>query len=133
MQVRSIAALSAARVLIAAAILSFAAPAAFATPQLRYGTGLWINPDESGWGLNLFHQGDTLFGALFVYGTDGRPRWYVASSLVSGDDGPLHDRPASYFGALYEATGPGFAGAFDPTRVTRRQVGNMKVDLGEDS
>src|SRR5688572_18221962 len=117
--------------LVCAAILSIAAPAAFATPQLRNATGLWINPDESGWGLNLFHQGDTLFGALFVYGTDGQPRWYVASSLVSSDDGPLDDRPASYFGAIYEATGPGFAGPFDPARVTRRQAGNMRVELGE--
>jgi hypothetical protein len=130
MQIRSFfAALSAGRVVILAAILSLAAPMALATPQLRNATGLWINPNESGWGLNLFHQGDTLFGALFVYGTDGRPRWYVASSLVSSDDGPLDDRPVSYFGAIYEATGPGFAGPFDPSTVTRRQAGNMKVDM----
>ena len=51
---------------LAAASLFVAAPAALATPQLRNATGLWINPDESGWGLNLFHQGDILFGALFV-------------------------------------------------------------------
>lgn len=120
-------------VLLCGAILSLAAPVASATPQYRNGTGLWLNPNESGWGLNLFHQGDTLFGALFVYGTDGRPRWYVASSLASGDDGPLHDRPVSYFGAIYEATGPWFGGPFDPARVTRRQAGNMKADLGETS
>lgn len=120
---------------IAAALLSFVilvmAPGAFATPQARYGTGLWINPDESGWGLNLFHQGDILFGALFVYGQDGRPRWYVASSLQSGDDGPLHDRAVTYTGGLYEATGPWFGGPFDASRVTRRQVGTMTVDLGD--
>jgi hypothetical protein len=32
----------------------------------------------------------------------------------------------SYFGALYEATGPGFAGPSIPRAVTRRQVGNMR-------
>lgn len=114
--------------LICAAILSLAAPVASATPQYRYGTGLWLNLDESGWGLNLFHQGDALFGALFVYGPDGRPKWYVASGLVGGDDG-LPDRSAIFSGALYEAAGPWFGGSFDPARVTRRQVGTMRIDL----
>ena len=113
---------------ILAAILSFA-PAAFATPQFRYGTGLWVNMDESGWGLNLFHQGDTLFGALFVYGTDGKAKWYVASGLTGGDAGSSLDQPTVFTGALYETTGPWFGGAFDPARVTRRQAGTMRVEL----
>ena len=87
------------RSLFAAAVLSLAASLAFATPQIRNVTGLWQNADESGWGLNLFHQGDILFGALFVYGSDGKPRWYVASNLVSNDDGPLHDAATTYTGA----------------------------------
>jgi hypothetical protein len=115
------------------AVLLLAASAAFATPQVHSATGLWINPDESGWGLNLFHQGDTLFGALFVYGADGRPRWYVASSLVSANDGPVHDRPGPYTGALYEASGPWFGGPFDPAKVTRRQAGTMRVDVGDNT
>lgn len=115
--------------LVCAAILSLAAPGASATPQYRYGTGLWLNLDESGWGLNLFHQGDALFGALFVYGPDGKPKWYVASGLVGGDEG-IPERSAVFSGVLYEATGPWFGGTFDPARVTRRQVGTMRVDLG---
>ena len=114
---------------LCAAVLSLAAPVASATPQYRYGTGLWLNLDESGWGLNLFHQGDAMFGALFVYGPDGRPRWYVASGLVGGDEG-LPERSAIFSGALYEAAGPWFGGAFDPATVTRREVGTMRVDLG---
>lgn len=113
---------------ILAAILSLAAPA-FATPQLRYGTGLWMNLAESGWGLNLFHQDDTLFGALFVYGADGKPRWYVASALFGGESGSANDQPTVFTGALYEASGPWFGGAFDPSRVTRRQAGIMRVEL----
>jgi hypothetical protein len=102
----------------------------FATPQIRNGTDLWLNPSESGWGLNVFHQGDTLFASLFVYGADGQPRWYTASSLVGGDDGPLHDRPTTYTGALFESTGPAFNVPFEPNTVTRRQVGTMTIDLG---
>lgn len=119
------------RSLFAAAVLSLAAGLAFATPQIRNVTGLWQNADESGWGLNLFHQGDILFGALFVYGSDGKPRWYVASSLVGNDDGPLHDAATTYTGALYEATGPYFGGAFDPAKVARRQVGTLRFQVGQ--
>lgn len=103
-----------------------------ATPQQHDGNDLWIAPDESGWGLNLFHQGDTLFASLFVYGPDGKARWYTGSSLVGDDGGPLHDRPAVYSGALYESSGPPVGAPFDPARVTRRQVGTMSVELGRE-
>jgi hypothetical protein len=115
------------------AAIAFAAATAGATPHQHDANDLWIVPNESGWGLNLFHQGDTLFGSLFVYGPDGKARWYTASSLVGDDGGPNHDRAAIYFGGLYESTGPAVGGAFDPARVTRRQVGTMSVELGAES
>jgi hypothetical protein len=115
---------------IAAVALWLAAGIAHATPHFHDGNDLWIVPGESGWGLNLFHQGDTLFASLFVYGVDGKARWYTASSLVGTDGGPLHDRPAVYTGALHESTGPAIGTAFDPSRVTRRQVGTLSVELG---
>lgn len=120
------------RNLLAAAFLSLAATASFATPQLRNVTGLWQNANESGWGLNLFHQGDVLFGALFVYGADGKPRWYVASGLQGNADGPLHDAATAYAGDLYEAAGPWFGGAFDPAKVTRRSVGTLRFQTTQD-
>src|SRR4051794_13939962 len=51
-----------------AALIASIAMSAFATPQPIDATDLWINPDESGWGVSVFHQGDTLFASLFVYG-----------------------------------------------------------------
>lgn len=114
--------------LFATLIAAIAIPA-FATPQQHDGNDLWIDPNESGWGLNLFHQGDMLFASLFVYGPNGQPRWYTASSLAGDDGGPAHDRPSIYTGALYETTGPGIGGPFDPSRVTRRQVGMMSIEL----
>jgi hypothetical protein len=109
------------RFLFAAAILSLALPV-FATPQPIDATDLWIKPDESGWGLSVFHQGDTLFASLFVYGPDGQPKWYTASNLSPG--------PTTYSGPLVEATGP-YLGApsFDPNAVTRRVVGTMTMRL----
>lgn len=104
------------------------ATSAFATPQQYDANDLWITPGESGWGLNLFHQGDTLFASLFVYGNDGRARWYTASSLV-GQDGGIDAPDPTYTGALAESTGPAIGTSFDPARVTRRQVGTMSVRL----
>src|SRR5512140_1408456 len=112
------------RSFLAAALILLASIPALATPQLRNGTDMWFDPAESGWGLNIFHQGDTIFACLFVFGPDGQPRWYVASSLAGGSDGP-------YSGALYEGTGPWFGGPFDPDAVTRRQVGTMTIAMGD--
>lgn len=44
-------------------------------------SGLWMNPEESGWGLSL-HMGFgyTLFGTIYVYGPDHEPRWYTLHS-----------------------------------------------------
>lgn len=109
-----------------AALVALAAMPALSTPQLHDGTDIWFPPAEPGWGINFFHQGNTLFVALFVYGPDGQPKWYVASDL-EGNGG---DRSTSYTGALYEATGPYFGGAFDPSAVAPRQVGTMTVSLG---
>ena len=114
----------------AAFVLACAASFAQATPQHKVATGLWIDPNESGWGLNLFHQGDTVWASLFVYGPDGQPRWYTASDLKSLDDGPSHNHPAFVTGDLYEATGPYFGGTFNAAAVQRRKVGTMSLDMG---
>jgi len=111
------------RSFLAALIASLAIPA-LATPQPIDATGLWIKPDESGWGISVFHQGSTLFASLFVYGPDGQPKWYTASSLEGGG--------TTYSGALTEATGPYFgAQPFDPNAVTRRTVGTMAMNLDD--
>ena len=107
---------------LAAAMLTAAIPA-FATPQSRSATDLWFNVNESGWGLNLIHQGDTVFASLFVYGPDGQPKWYYASGLAG--DG------SSYSGALYENTGPWFGGRFDGGPVSARQVGTLALSIGD--
>src|SRR4051812_839478 len=104
---------------LSAAVFAFGAGA---TPHFHDGNDLWVVPSESGWGINIFHQGDTLFASLFVYGPDGKARWYTGSSLVGDDGGPLHDRPAIYTGGLYESTGPALGNTFDASRVRRRQV-----------
>jgi hypothetical protein len=108
-----------------AAALAFAcATSALATPQPIDATGLWIDADEPGWGASVFHQADTLFASLFVYGADRQPKWYTASSMTGG--------PTVYSGALAEATGPYFgASSFDAGAVARRVVGTMTMTLDD--
>jgi hypothetical protein len=93
---------------------------AMATPQSVNVTGLWLKPDELGWGLYIDHQGDTLFATLFVYGADGQPRWYSASALVGN---------GTWSGPLYESTGTPYDLPFSAASVNRRQVGDMSFEV----
>jgi hypothetical protein len=63
----------------------------------------WRSPagSESGWGLNITHQGDTLFATWFTYGADGRGMWLVMSNGA-------RTAPGVYSGALYRTRGPRF-------------------------
>jgi hypothetical protein len=64
-------------------------------------TDLWWNAAEPGWGLNVNHQGNTIFATLFTYDAGGAPLWLVMSAGARQADG-------SYQGTLYRATGPAF-------------------------
>lgn len=82
-------------------------------------TDLWWNNAESGWGINLNHQSDTIFATLYTYASDGRDMWLVASNLARQPNG-------SYAGALYRAVGPVFnASPWTPNTLT--QVGTMTL------
>lgn len=67
-------------------------------------TDLWSNPAESGWGLNINHQGNTLFATLYTYDADGTPLWLVMSNGDKQADG-------SYAGQIYRGTGTPFSSA----------------------
>jgi len=83
---------------------------------------LWWNPSESGWGVNVTHQDNTLFATLFTYDATGRGLWLVMSGGTLQPDG-------SYLGALYQTTGSAFnANPFvplGPANVT--MVGTMQL------
>ena len=79
----------------------------------------WSSPasSESGWGVNVTHQGDILFATWFSYGSDGKAAWLVMSHGAKTG-------PATYTGALYRTRGPFFAALWDSDRVTATQVGS---------
>jgi hypothetical protein len=81
-------------------------------------TDVWwaANGAESGWGLNLEHQGHTIFASWFTYDTDGTPLWLSVTASKTA--------PNVYSGELNRTTGPAFdAVPFDPATVTRTVVG----------
>ena len=99
---------------------SYTVTSAFAAGALPPSfTDLWWNPAESGWGINLNHQGDILFATLFTYDATGRDYWLVASDLRLQSDG-------SYFGNLLQTQGPAFSTS-PWTSVQVTDVGFMSV------
>ena len=102
------------------------APCSDFAPSGINAQGLWWVPAgaESGWGLNLAHQGNTVFGTWFTYDAAGNPLWLVMSNGVYGGHG-------TFEGALFQTTGPSFAApSFDASRIGYRQVGTLRIDLG---
>jgi hypothetical protein len=64
----------------------------------------WAAPagSESGWGINIAHQGDTLFATWFTFDADRSPAWMTVTATKTA--------ATSYGGALYQAkTGPPFS------------------------
>jgi hypothetical protein len=106
--------------------LLFPCAALAATPFSTDASDLWWNPDESGWGINLVQQGNIIFATLYVYGADGRARWFVASDMQAQQ--VPSDQPYNFTGTLYETMGPVFSAAFNPGAVTRRAVGNIAFE-----
>lgn len=90
--------------LAAAAVAALAVNGAWASGPLTNFTGLWWNPDESGWGLGVDHQGDIIFGTVFTYDKDGSPTWYVMSRMEKEPLNPFRGPVDNYMGDAYRAT-----------------------------
>ena len=132
---------------LALAILTFLASLqAFAATSYQ---GLWWNSpagSQSGWGLNIIHQGDTLFATWFTYDSDGKPLWLVMpkldlvpnmagtydyymnygmmmgeGSMDMGTD--MGTAGLTYTGTVYRTSGPAFGQSFDPSKVSATPLG----------
>jgi hypothetical protein len=87
----------------------------------------WRSPagSESGWGVNLTHQGDIVFATWFTYDTDGSGLWLVMSNGAKVADN-------TYSGKLYRTTGPAFsANPWNPTQVVGTEVGNATFTFSD--
>lgn len=106
-----------------AALACACATLAGASTTLTDASDLWWNPAESGWGVNIAHQADTLFATIFVYAPSGEAKWYVASDMARTAGTSI------FTGPLYETRGPTFTGNFNPLAVSARPVGTATFTL----
>jgi hypothetical protein len=84
---------------------------------------LWWNSNESGWGLNIVHQGNTIFATIFTYSDSGRDMWFVASNVARQADG-------SFAGDLFDTTGPAF-NAVPWKAIEVARVGNITLAFSD--
>ncbi len=79
---------------------------------------------ESGWGINLTQQGNTVFATWFTYNADGTPLWLSVSAVQAA--------PGVYSGQLIQSTGPAFSAVpFNPLLVTRTPVGTATLTFAD--
>ena len=105
------------RSLILALVLAFCA---FPASASRNYQDMWWLPSESGWGLMVLHQGDTISAVMFHYRSDGTPVWYLLSSAPRGTE-------EFFTGTLYEVTGSPLFALFNPAAVMPRAAGTMTL------
>jgi hypothetical protein len=86
----------------------------------------WHAPanSESGWGINVTHQGDVLFATWFTYDDNGKGLWLVMP------DG-LKVAPGSYAGAMYRTTGTPFSAPWDPSLFIATPVGTATFTFSD--
>jgi hypothetical protein len=91
--------------------------------------GLWWNApadSESGWGINLTHQGDIIFATWFTYDTAGKAWWVAMTANKTAD--------ATYSGVLFDAAGPAFSAVpFDSTKFKPTAVGNGTLHFTDEN
>ena len=88
------------------------------SPGANYQDLWWHAPanSESGWGINITQQDNTIFATWFTYDTAGKGMWIVMADGVSS-------APGVYGGTLYTTSGPRFD-QFDASKVVATPVGN---------
>ena len=84
----------------------------------NYG-GLWwaAGGSESGWGINLAHQGDAIFATWLTYDALGKA-WWLSATLNKFAEG-------AYLGVLNQTTGSPFNAFVPPAAVTRVGFGTL--------
>ena len=86
----------------------------------------WAAPAgvEAGWGINLTHQGDTIFATWFTYDLDRTPLWLSVAAPKTAE--------GAYGGTLYRTTGPPFnASPFLPANVQYTDVGTATFTFSD--
>jgi hypothetical protein len=82
---------------------------------------LWFDPQDAGWGVNIVHQGSTLFGTYYTYDAAGRPIWYAMPE--TRQTAAAAGNAASYYGPMVRATGSSYDAPWDAAKAAIAVVG----------
>ena len=82
---------------------------------------LWWNTAESGWGLNIAQQSDTLFATYYTYDENGRATWVAMSNTTRSNAGSTS--AATYQGLVIKGSGSAFDATWDSSKASVSQVG----------
>jgi hypothetical protein len=88
-------------------------------------TGLWYNPLENGWGVNVIQQGGVLFVTMFVYDSNNKPTWYFGSDVAF--DNVDSNGGYNFVGTLYQASGTYFGASYNGSQFGFTQVGTITL------
>lgn len=89
---------------------------------------LWWKPDESGWGISLTHQGNTIFATWFTYGNDGKATWLAGVLSPTSVPGQFSGDP------LYSTRGaPLFSEPWDSSYFVASREGSMTLTFTDAS
>lgn len=107
---------------------SYSVSASFVNATTNYTSLWWGGASESGWGMNLNHQGNAMFATMFNYenaglGQQNPNMWLVASLARSGAS-------STYTGRLLRVRGPAFnASPFPGNAFSFVDVGPITVSF----
>jgi hypothetical protein len=101
---------------LCALLLGFGGLPAHAT---NYQDWWWGGQAESGWGINLGHQGNTIFAAWFVYDVANNPVWFTA--VASKPTGATNE---TFTGKLFQSRGDFYGLTPFTPRNAATEVGN---------
>lgn len=110
----------------------YSVSASFVNATTNYTSLWWGGSAESGWGMNLNHQGNAMFATMFNYenaglGQQNPNMWLVASLSRSGTS-------STYSGRLLRVRGPAFnATPFPGNAFSFVDVGPLSVTFSGDS
>jgi hypothetical protein len=113
---------SAAR-LACATLIAFSCPAQAINYQ-----DWWWNPSQSGMGVSIAQQANTVVAAWYLYGDDGKAAFlYMAGPLNGGAVGGTVE------GTLYRMTGMPPGPSFNPASVVATAVGSASINFTSDT
>jgi hypothetical protein len=87
-------------------------------------SGTWWDPNDSGWGLFIWHDAkDNVLAAWFTYGADGKPMWWVFQPTWQGD---YHTNDAD----LVQTSRPPGATSPPPNPTAAVRIGSARLNFG---